>query len=103
MVWTPISRAVFFVAQLEAAKRLQREHFDKWRAAKQGPFDKTPDLAKELRPQIDAVSREMLAALAGVLPHLTRDPELLHRRAPQSLRGVSDAVRDIALRFERAR
>src|SRR5262249_62275266 len=95
----PPTPADCFVAQLEAAKRLQREHFDKGPAAKHGRLDKTADLAKELRPQVDAVSREMLPALARIRADLQRDPELLRRHDARILRDFSEAVRNAALRF----
>src|SRR5262249_20148903 len=97
--WTPTSRARFFVAPLDAAKRWQREHFDKWRNAKQGAFDKVADLGKELRPQIDDISRAMLTAVAEVRLHLQRRPQLLRDRSSKVLSGVPSAVRDAALGF----
>jgi len=62
-----------------------------------------PDLAKELRPQIDEISRAMVSALAKVRPFLQRQPELLRRRAASALGGVSAAVRDAALGFDHGR
>lgn len=52
-----------FRAQIEAAKLIQQAEFDAWKAEQRGPFADVPDLQKELRPRIDALSQELLDAL----------------------------------------
>lgn len=54
----------FFGAQIEAAKQLQRELFDRWREHKQGKFVNVAELDTMLRPQIDRITGQMLAELA---------------------------------------
>lgn len=54
----------FFRAQIEAAKTLQREHFARWEKDGAGPFTDVPDLAKDIRPRLDALTPKLLKALA---------------------------------------
>lgn len=94
----PADATAFFAAQIEAAKILQRACFREWEAERRGPFADAPDLVRDLRPQIDAVGRELLPALAAfrcVAP--LPDPELLrlsreHLTGP----GISEEVRRVA-------
>lgn len=60
----PADTTAFFAAQIAAAKLVQRDRFREWAAAGRGPFADAPDLARDIRPRIDAVGRELLAALA---------------------------------------
>ncbi len=55
---------LFFGAQIEAAKLLQRELFARWRKQRQGQFAGAADLALEIRPEIDRVTSRMLEQLA---------------------------------------
>jgi chorismate mutase-like protein len=59
-----------FRAQIEASKTVQRERFERWQEAKAGPFEKPPDLARELRPRLDALTHELMGALAESYPVL---------------------------------
>ena len=64
----PQSRVdAFFLAQIEAAKQLQRELFARWKREGRGKFPGIADLATSIRPGIDAVTSQMLQTLA-VLP-----------------------------------
>jgi chorismate mutase-like protein len=60
----------FFRAQIEASKTVQRHLFEQWTEARQGRFADAPDLARDLRPQLDALTPRLLAALADNLPVL---------------------------------
>jgi chorismate mutase len=89
----------FFAAQIEAAKVLQQADFDRWAAEGRGPFPDAPDLKQTLRPAIDRVSRELLAALAAALaaaPHAP-PPEAVRRAADRHLGGLPDAARSAAV------
>ena len=60
----------FFRAQIEASKTVQRELHARWRAQEQGKFSDAPDLEREVRPQLDALTPRLLAALAAARPLL---------------------------------
>jgi chorismate mutase-like protein len=62
----PARAAAFFAAQIEASKLLQRELFFAWQANGQGDFAVVKDLAAEIRPRLDALNPQLLAALAAV-------------------------------------
>jgi chorismate mutase-like protein len=53
----------FFLAQIEAAKQLQRELFERWKREGRGKFTGIADLATSIRPGIDTVTNQMLQAL----------------------------------------
>jgi hypothetical protein len=53
----------FFVAQIEAAKQLQRELHARWHRERRGKFTGITDLATTIRPGIDRVTADMLTAL----------------------------------------
>jgi chorismate mutase len=56
----------FLQAQMNAAKQIQKNHFDKWKAAGLHGFDETKDLVKDLRPKLDKLRTPMLIELAKV-------------------------------------
>ncbi|HEX3169775.1 MAG TPA: gamma subclass chorismate mutase AroQ [Burkholderiales bacterium] len=60
----------FFRAQIEASKIIQRTRFAEWRAQNQPPFKNLPDLRDKIRPALDALTPELMNALAGALPVL---------------------------------
>ncbi len=53
----------FFRAQIEAAKTVQRQLFERWRQEKAGRFEDVPDLARELRPRLDGLTVKLQKAL----------------------------------------
>jgi chorismate mutase len=59
--------ARFFAAQIEASKAAQRAWQAKW-AREGAPFGPRPDLARSVRPKLDALTPRILAALRGVRP-----------------------------------
>jgi chorismate mutase len=60
----------FFRAQIEASKIIQRTRFAEWRAQSRPPFKNMPDLRDTIRPALDALTPEMMKALAAALPAL---------------------------------
>lgn len=58
----------FFQAQFDAAKMIQQSAFDMWTYSEQGPFESILDLKDDIRPYLDAVTHELLAALAKASP-----------------------------------
>lgn len=63
-------------AQIEASKTRQTELMAGWTAERRPHFPHAPDLAGEIRPRLDWLSRQMVACLAGSAP-LLRDKALL--------------------------
>jgi chorismate mutase-like protein len=61
---SPESVDRFFGAQINAAKQLQFELFDRWRREQTGAFNGVLELDADLRPEIDRVTTEMLGVLA---------------------------------------
>ncbi len=82
----------FFQAQIEASKVVQRARLAQWRAARQAPFTGVPDLQRDIRPQLDRLTTELLTALAQALPAL-RAPGSEARLAAHA----GDAARAAAL------
>lgn len=70
----PKRAETFFRAQIEASKTLQREYFERWK--KEGftegvtQFENVPDLAREIRPKLDALTPVLMAALKDAQPML---------------------------------
>ncbi len=54
----------FILAQMEAAKMMQRHYFARWEEQAVGPIDDVPDLVGELRPRIGALSGELVTVVA---------------------------------------
>jgi serine protease Do len=96
-----VTRA-FFAAQLEAGKRVQEQFVQQWKQAGRGPFPNVPDLKTNLRPQIDAVSQDMLAPLATLQAHLANPvvQKQLREGAETALTGawITASVRESALK-----
>lgn len=91
----------FFRAQIEAAKQVQEDDFQRWQAEGRGPFTDVPDLAARQRPRIDAASNELLAALEAAQPLLenTAARRQLAARAMAVLTGdgITEEVRHLAI------
>lgn len=72
----------FFRAQIEASKFIQRTRFAEWRAQHQPPFKNFPDLRDKIRPALDALTPELMNALAAALPELRKiDAPLVDARS----------------------
>jgi chorismate mutase-like protein len=55
----------FFRAQFAAARQIQQDLFTLWRRQGRGKLPPAPDLRTDIRPQLDALSAELLRALAA--------------------------------------
>ena len=80
----------FFRAQIEASKLIQNARFREWRAADQRKFETVRDLARDIRPALDALTPEMMSALAAALPALRASGTFatIHGRAAAIVTGV---------------
>lgn len=98
-----VTRA-FFAAQMEAAKIIQEEDFQRWRADSHPPFEDVSDLAM-LRKQIDTLNGTLLVALAEAWPLIgTPDGQrLLEAREAELFADLSAEARAAALRPLRQR
>ena len=90
----------FFRAQIEASKTAQNELFRGWDVFKRGQFPDAPDLATVTRPKLDAITDQLLHALAGnwsVLSDSKRREDVLRAMRPMqaaelSAKAVSEAI-----------
>lgn len=91
----------FFRGQIEAAKVIQRADFHRWETEPSGPKGEAPDLAGILRPRIDSLNKELLAALARAKPQWPdrAATSRLRSRAQEILvgDGIDSTVRDAAI------
>ena len=90
----------FFRAQIEASKIIQRTRFAEWRAQNQPPFKNIPDLRDKIRPALDALTPELMNALAAALPELRKaGAPLVDARAKFIIvvRAADTAARDEAI------
>jgi chorismate mutase len=69
----PQLAATFFRAQIEAAKLVESALIARWTLAHAKAFADAPDQRAVIRPKIDRLTEELLAALAAVAPALKRD------------------------------
>jgi chorismate mutase len=60
----------FFQAQFDAGKIIQRDLHAQWRQQQRGRFSNPPDLARDIRPALDQLTPQLLAALHQVRPLL---------------------------------
>ncbi len=90
---SPDRAEAFFAAQIEASKLIQRELFARWEVQGQGRFEVVRDLAGDIRPKLDSLNPQLLAALAAV-------PERLERRelGPMPADAISAAAVQVALK-----
>jgi chorismate mutase len=74
----------FFRAQITAGKMIQAALFEQWKLEKQGKFRDVPDLARQIRPELDRLTAALLLALDQAGPMLARpdaNPWMLRRTA----------------------
>ncbi len=83
----PAAAAAFFQAQIEASKIVQNVRLTEWRAAALPPFATVPDLQRDIRPQLDKLTVELLDALARAQPVL---------RTPQAAARLKERATDTA-------
>ncbi|MEN9865554.1 MAG: Periplasmic chorismate mutase precursor [Pseudomonadota bacterium] len=60
----------FIAAQIEASKQVQQALHAQWKKQGLGKFDPAPDLAREVRPQLDQLTPQMIAALLALQDHI---------------------------------
>ncbi|HEV7631731.1 MAG TPA: gamma subclass chorismate mutase AroQ [Steroidobacteraceae bacterium] len=89
----------FLRAQIEASKQMQRELFARWQAQGLGRFAQVPDLARDIRPQLDALTSRLLRALAIYEQGRGASPGIVQRGDLGVLTsdGVSPASVEIAV------
>jgi len=89
----------FLRAQIEASKQMQRELFERWQAQGLGRFAQVPDLAHDIRPQLDALTSRLLRALATYEQSRGASPGAVQRGDIGMLTsaGVSSAAVEMAV------
>ena len=93
---SPSLAAIFFTAQIAASRQVQIELIDGWKGGATKPATRPLDLQRDIRPRIDSLSEQLLAALA-VRP--SRPVDLASLTAVQMslrARGYSAAVASLA-------
>lgn len=97
----PDTATVFFQWQVFAGKLLQVNEFQTWQQKEILSFERVPDLNQTLRPSLDRLSPEILAALAPLSPMLgcSTVQQFIQIRAQMILRrdAIDDTVRRIAI------
>jgi cyclohexadienyl dehydratase len=71
----------FFDVQIQMARAVQAQYFDDWQTENRSP-PPGRDLTKQLRPELDAIGRELLTAVylaSADLPRALKDTRLLER------------------------
>lgn len=81
----------FFQSQITAAKLVQEQLFKEWKARQQQPFPDAPDLEREVRPKIDDLNRQLLAALATCWSE--RSHEGWQKKLDQAKSAVFDSTK----------
>jgi chorismate mutase len=91
----------FFQAQFDAGKIIQVGLHAQWRQEARARFTNPPDLARDIRPELDRLTPLLIDALIQVRPLLQQESvrEYLKQRAAVLVRGdANGAVRAEALR-----
>ena len=90
----------FFQAQFDAGKLIQQDLHAQWRLAKQPPFADVPDLGRDVRPVLDRLTPQIIAALHAAYPALGQagTDEFIQTQGRELVRGDADgAARRLAL------
>ncbi|MDR3481733.1 MAG: gamma subclass chorismate mutase AroQ [Burkholderiaceae bacterium] len=90
----------FFQAQFDAGKLIQQDLHAQWRLAKQPPFADVPDLGRDVRPVLDRLTPQIIAALHAAYPALGQagTDEFIQTQGRELVRGDADgAARQLAL------
>ncbi len=92
----PEDVAQLIAAQMEANKLVQYGLLAQWQATGRAPDTPRPDLAKQIRPQLDELQTRLLRQYANFAPH-RREPncQALLAKARQDL--THDALHELAL------
>ncbi|MBB3212017.1 chorismate mutase [Herbaspirillum sp. Sphag1AN] len=92
----------FFQAQFDAGKIIQRDMHAQWQKQQHSPFAQPPDLARDIRPELDRLTPLLIDTLHRVRP-LLMQAEVRDYLAARSLQlialhdGNIDAARDEAV------
>lgn len=92
----PEDVAQLIAAQMEANKLVQYGLLAQWQAAGRAPDTPRPDLAKQIRPQLDELQSRLLQQYADFLPY-RRDPACSAWLAKARQGLTHDALHDLAL------
>jgi chorismate mutase len=90
----------FFQAQFDAGKIIQRTLHAQWHQEQHARFVNPPDLARDIRPQLDRLTPQLLVALAQLRPFLASPAvrAYIRQRAPALLAvKAANSVRETAL------
>lgn len=88
----------FFRAQIEASKIIQHARFAEWRTRNQPSFADIPDLRDHIRPALDALTPQLMQALAAAIPALQAGNAAWVKSRADALVGNTDAAaRDEAI------
>lgn len=68
----PVFARHFFQAQFDASKAMQLGLHAQWRRQGLGRFDDAPDLGRDVRPVLDQLTPELIAALEKLQPMLAQ-------------------------------
>lgn len=87
----------FFEAQISAAKVRQRAHFAAWKKGTVLPPESAPDLAEEIRPQLDRIGTAMLDTLPRAWLELQGSTGRAELRSARRLAGLPPGREDPAV------
>ncbi|WP_223527750.1 chorismate mutase [Pseudomonas sp. BF-B-26] len=92
----PDEVAELIAAQIEANKLVQYGLVAQWRAAGKAPDTPRPDLANQIRPQLDELQNRLLQQYAAFAPY-RKDPQCADWLAKERSRLVKDGLHGQAL------
>lgn len=79
----------FFQDQFDASKAVQQQLHQQWQQASQPPFDNPPDLASDVRPQLDTLTPQLIQSLHEY-QSLEDEPAALQYFEDNAARAVAD-------------
>jgi chorismate mutase len=92
----PDEVAELIAAQIEANKLVQYGLVAQWQAAGKAPDTPRPDLANQIRPQLDELQNRLLQQYAAFAPY-RKDPQCVNWLAKERSRLVNDGLHGQAL------
>ena len=92
----PDEIAELIAAQIEANKLVQYGLVAQWRAAGKAPDTPRPDLANQIRPQLDELQNRLLQQYAAFAPY-RKDPQCADWLAKERSRLIKDSLHGQAL------
>jgi chorismate mutase len=84
----------FFQSQFDAGKLIQQDLHAQWRIAGQPPFADVPDLGRDVRPVLDRLTPQIIAALRAAYPALGQagTDEFIETQGRQLVRSDADGA-----------